>query len=129
MSFKPEVIADNSGKWATNSLRFATAEEALASANELASRWFAVRDTRASESDDEITHRWDAEQQKAVEVVKVVSFTGVRSEPAVVNHDLEAALDSVDAAVFTGVLSTAEAAASRNRLRWYMQRWVKELKL
>ena len=28
MSFKPEVIADTSGKWCGNALRFATREEA-----------------------------------------------------------------------------------------------------
>ncbi len=28
MSWKPEVIADSSGKWAGNALRFATREEA-----------------------------------------------------------------------------------------------------
>ena len=28
MSFKPEVIADSSGKWSGNALRFATREEA-----------------------------------------------------------------------------------------------------
>ena len=30
MSFKPEVIADSSGQWCGNALRFATREEAEA---------------------------------------------------------------------------------------------------
>ena len=38
MSFKPEVIADKSGKWAGNGLAFATQEEALAYAKDLAGR-------------------------------------------------------------------------------------------
>jgi hypothetical protein len=36
MNFKPEVIADPSGKWCDNALRFATREEAEATV-----RWFA----------------------------------------------------------------------------------------
>jgi hypothetical protein len=51
MSFKPEVIADASGRWCGNALRFATREEAAANVQNLMMRWFAVRETRVVESD------------------------------------------------------------------------------
>ena len=35
MSFKPEVIADSSGRWCGNALRFATREEAEANVQDL----------------------------------------------------------------------------------------------
>ena len=50
MSFKPEVIADSSGQWCENALRFATREEAEANVQDLMMRWFAVRETRVVES-------------------------------------------------------------------------------
>ena len=56
MSYRPEVIADNSGKWCGNSLRFATEEEALSSAHDLAMRWMLVRDWRAAASDDPVNY-------------------------------------------------------------------------
>ena len=52
MSFKPEVIADSTGKWIGNQLRFATKQEALDNVQDLMMRWFLVRDTRVVESDD-----------------------------------------------------------------------------
>ncbi len=58
MSWKPEVIADNTGKWYDNALRFATKEEAEANAQNLASRWFAVREWRATECDDPVNYQW-----------------------------------------------------------------------
>ena len=60
-SYKPEVIADSTNTWAGNALRFATFEEALASAKDLAARWTSVREIRAVESDDPVTHRFDAD--------------------------------------------------------------------
>jgi hypothetical protein len=57
MSWKPEVIADASGKWAGNALRFATKEEAEADVTDLMMRWYAVRDTRVVESDDPVNYR------------------------------------------------------------------------
>ena len=57
MSWKPEVIADASGKWCPNGVAFATREEAEASASDLAMRWLAVRDWRAVESDEPVTHK------------------------------------------------------------------------
>lgn len=57
MSYKPEVIADSSGKWYDNALRFATYDEALASAKDLASRWMLVREYRAVESPDPVNYQ------------------------------------------------------------------------
>jgi hypothetical protein len=37
-----EVVADNSGKFCGNGLRFETAEQAVQYANDLAGRWFLV---------------------------------------------------------------------------------------
>lgn len=56
-SYKPEVVTDSSGKWYGNALRFATREEAEASAQDLMSRWLLVRECRASESEDEPNYR------------------------------------------------------------------------
>jgi len=56
-SYKPEVLVD--GQWSSNSLRFATAEEALASAKELMDRWFVPVDGRAACSQDIVNYRFD----------------------------------------------------------------------
>jgi hypothetical protein len=48
MSFKPEVIADDSGRWAGNALRFAMREEAEENVANLADRWLLVRETRSA---------------------------------------------------------------------------------
>lgn len=58
MSFKPEVIVDNSGKWAGNALRFATREEAEANVRNLANRWMLVCNTRVVESDEPVNYAW-----------------------------------------------------------------------
>jgi hypothetical protein len=52
MSYKPEVKVE--GKWSHNGLAFATEQDALASAQFLMYRWFAVEDYRAVESDQEV---------------------------------------------------------------------------
>jgi hypothetical protein len=57
MSWKPEVIADSSGKWYGNALRFATKREAELSAMDLSMRWTSVRDWRVSESGDPVNYR------------------------------------------------------------------------
>jgi hypothetical protein len=54
-SYAAEVIADNSGKWVGNGLRFATEEEAQAYVHGLMWRWMAVRDTRVVPSSDPVT--------------------------------------------------------------------------
>ena len=58
MSWKPEVIADNSGKWAGNKLRFATELEARAYARDLMMRWTLVREYRVVETDDPVDSAW-----------------------------------------------------------------------
>ena len=58
MSWLPEVIADSSGKWSGNALRFASESEARAYVKDLEWRWTSVRDTRVVESGDPVSHRW-----------------------------------------------------------------------
>ena len=58
MSFAPQVIADNSGKFCGNSLRFATREEAEANVKDLESHWMLVRETRVVESEDPVNYAW-----------------------------------------------------------------------
>jgi hypothetical protein len=62
LSWKPEVIADGSGKWCGNALRFATKEEAEANVFNLSMRWMLVRDTRVVESDEPVNYQWDVER-------------------------------------------------------------------
>jgi len=52
-SYAPEVVADSTGKWTGNGLRFKTREAATAWVDDLSLRWTAVRGTRVVESDDE----------------------------------------------------------------------------
>jgi hypothetical protein len=46
MSWKFEVVMDDSGEWESDSLRFATQQEALAYARDLEFRCSAIRDKR-----------------------------------------------------------------------------------
>lgn len=66
-SWKTEVSTKHNGQsgWAGNGLRFATQDEALVYVNDLAFRWTSVDDTRAIESDDPVTHRFNFETRKA----------------------------------------------------------------
>ena len=57
-SFAPEVIADASGQWAGNALRFATRPEAESWVRDLYSRWMLVRETRVVESTDPVNYAW-----------------------------------------------------------------------
>ena len=68
-SYAPEVIADNTGKWCGNSLRFATREEAEQNVRDLEMRWFSVRETRVVESDDPVNYTYHDRQLRAVEEV------------------------------------------------------------
>jgi hypothetical protein len=68
MSWKPEVIADSTGKWCGNGLRFATKQEALDNVQDLANRWFLVEDTRVVESDDPVNYAWIDGKLIALEV-------------------------------------------------------------
>jgi hypothetical protein len=61
-SWAPEVIADGSGKWVGNQLRFATKAEAEANVYNLMMRWTLVRDTRVVETTDPVNYRWDPEK-------------------------------------------------------------------
>jgi hypothetical protein len=54
-SYKPEVIADSSGTWSGNALRFATRDEAETYVRDLAAAWTLVIDTRVVESDDPVS--------------------------------------------------------------------------
>ncbi|MDA4132376.1 MAG: hypothetical protein OK454_04530 [Thaumarchaeota archaeon] len=54
MSFQAEVIADSSGQWAANRLRFETEAEAEGYAKELYCRWSLVRETRVTEDVDPV---------------------------------------------------------------------------
>lgn len=58
MSWKPEVIADSSGKWCGNALRFATRKEADDNVHDLMMRWTAVSGWRTVKSDDPVTHTY-----------------------------------------------------------------------
>jgi hypothetical protein len=53
MSFKVEVIADSSGIWVGNGLRFDTREDAELYARDLEMRWTSVRKWRVIESETE----------------------------------------------------------------------------
>ena len=57
-SFAPEVIADETGKWYGNALRFTTREEAEQNVSALRDRLYIVTDTRVVESDDEPNWRF-----------------------------------------------------------------------
>lgn len=59
MAYKAEVIADSTGTWCGNSLRFATHPEAEAYVSDLYSRWTAVRQTRVVECNDEVNYKWE----------------------------------------------------------------------
>lgn len=69
MSYKPEVIADSTGNWCGNALRFATREEAEANVADLMSRWFSVTDTRVVESDDPVNYSYVNGKLEALETV------------------------------------------------------------
>jgi hypothetical protein len=67
MSWAPEVIADGSGEWCGNALRFATKEEAEANVRDLYHRWTLVRETRVVESTDPVNYRWTETGLQAVD--------------------------------------------------------------
>lgn len=56
MSYKVEVIADNSGEWVSNALRFPTKEMAEEYGADLAMRWLLVREWRVVESSDPVMY-------------------------------------------------------------------------
>jgi hypothetical protein len=68
-SYAAEVIADSSGKWVGNGLRFATALEAAGYALNLADRWMMVTDTRVVESEDPVNYRYEDGKLARIEEV------------------------------------------------------------
>jgi hypothetical protein len=58
MSWKIEVVVDDSGEWEGDPLRFETVHEALAYARDLEFRWSAVRDKRVVKSEDPVNQSW-----------------------------------------------------------------------
>lgn len=57
MSWAAEVIADSSGKWSGNGLRFETQNEAEVYVVDLARRWTLVTETRVVESDEPVNRK------------------------------------------------------------------------
>jgi hypothetical protein len=58
MSWKIEVVVDDSGEWEGDPLRFESEREALAYARDLEFRWSAVRDKRVVKSEDPVNDSW-----------------------------------------------------------------------
>jgi len=65
-SWAPEVIADGSGVWAGNALRFATRGEAEDNVRDLFMRWTLVRETRVVPSTDPVKYTYSDEGLKQV---------------------------------------------------------------
>lgn len=59
-SWKAEVLADSSGRYASNALRFATQAEAGSYAIDLFNRWSAVKNWRTVPTSDPVTYAWQA---------------------------------------------------------------------
>jgi hypothetical protein len=71
VSYAPEVFVE--GRWSCNGLRFATLEEAEASALNLMTRWTLVRDARAVETTDPVNYTWvDGQLQALQQAVEMV---------------------------------------------------------
>jgi len=69
-SWKSEVIADRSGKWYSNGVRFATKQEADDYGRDLMGRWTLVTDVRSTEADEPVTHLWQDGEAKEAPVVR-----------------------------------------------------------
>jgi hypothetical protein len=65
VSWKIEVVVDDSGEWESDPLRFETPREALAYARDLEFRWSAVRDKRIVKSEDPVNHSWPQRRHRA----------------------------------------------------------------
>jgi hypothetical protein len=66
MSFKVEVIADNSGEWVGNALRFPTKKAAEIYAKDLYSRWTAVKEWRVKPSKDPVGNEQYEDQKLGI---------------------------------------------------------------
>lgn len=58
MSWKAEVKVGSDPKWYSNSLRFATRDEAVMYSYDIFGRWTLVVETQVVESSDGVTHRF-----------------------------------------------------------------------
>jgi hypothetical protein len=58
-SWKVEIVADSSGNWSNNGVRFASREEADAYGHHLLERWPAIRQVRVAESTDPVNYRME----------------------------------------------------------------------
>jgi hypothetical protein len=65
MSWKIELVVDDSGEWEGDPLRFETEREALAYARDLEFRWSAVRDKRVVKSVDPVNQSWPRRRDRA----------------------------------------------------------------
>lgn len=70
MSYAAEVIADGTGQWVGNQLRFETFNEAESYVADLYSRWTSVSQTRVVPSLDPVNCRWKDGRQVHVELVE-----------------------------------------------------------
>jgi hypothetical protein len=70
-SFIPQIKGIGEDKWSGNGLRFATADEALAYATDLQSRWMGCKggaeNRNAGESSDPVSHVWRNGRAEAVQ--------------------------------------------------------------
>jgi len=66
MSWKVEVVVDDSGEWVGDQLRFKTEQEALAYARDLEFRCSAVRDKRMVKSNDPVNPKTPAKGELLV---------------------------------------------------------------
>ena len=80
MSWRAEY-ADDSGRWTTNGLRFATKQEAEDYVSELAIRWTAVRETRAVECDDPVNYTYHDHQLRPVSGIVVTAMRSNDVDP------------------------------------------------
>lgn len=63
MSWKIEVVVDDSGEWEGDPWRFETEREALAYARDLELCWSAVRDKRVVKSQDPVNYSWPRDRR------------------------------------------------------------------
>jgi hypothetical protein len=71
MSWKIEVVVDDSGEWEVDPLRFESAREALAYARDLEFRWSAVRDKRVVKSEDPVNYSWPRYRRRTTNAADV----------------------------------------------------------
>lgn len=73
MSWKPELQVSGEDGWHTNALRFATKEEAEASAKDIYGRWMLATGWRATECDDPVNYKLDLTTWQMTPVEKEVA--------------------------------------------------------